>query len=301
MSDYHHQLPATELDPVFQFARDTWTNSFDRFSGDPGDIDAFNRDTGNDIFIIQHQLGESFNGHTLDQNIPYFVYLWKQGIRKKLIKDFEKRITVPIHQITMLSTPAQAEYPFHYEGMEYTQYASDHFREEVYRSRRSVNLNYPVSNADLTNSRVEWAKPTDKLHNMLVSGYSKILTHSDQNTDQAYIKSHIKMNNLRPENTEGLEESKRVLSAMHDSGEGVRIKSHQAMVYEDDADKLSELLTPVDEYWGMDKPTLIRTNEWHRVDNTRNTEQRTMGVISFPPEITFQELKTKMLNNEFLK
>ena len=51
----------------------------------------------------------------------------------------------------------------------------------------------------------------------------------------------------------------------------------------------------------MDKPTLIRTNEWHRVDNTRNTEQRTMGVISFPPEITFQELKTKMLNNEFLK
>ena len=90
MSDYHHQLPATELDPVFQFARDTWTNSFNRFSGDPGDIDAFNRDTGNDIFIIQHQLGESFNGHKLDQNIPYFVYLWKQGIRKKLIKDFFK-------------------------------------------------------------------------------------------------------------------------------------------------------------------------------------------------------------------
>ena len=52
MSDYHHQLPATELDPVFQFARDTWTNSFDRFSGDPGDIDAFNRDTGNDIFCL---------------------------------------------------------------------------------------------------------------------------------------------------------------------------------------------------------------------------------------------------------
>ena len=91
MSDYHHQLPATELDPVFQFARDTWTNSFDRFSGDPGDIDAFNRDTGNDIFIIQHQLGESFNGHTLDQNIPYFVYLWRPGIRKKMRKDFEIR------------------------------------------------------------------------------------------------------------------------------------------------------------------------------------------------------------------
>jgi hypothetical protein len=295
MSDHHFQLPSTELDPIFTFARDTWTNSFERFTGD---VEAFNRNNDNDIFIIKHTLAQSFNGHTQDQTTPYFVYLWKPGVAKKIRKDLESKITIPIHQITMLSTPAMAEYPYHHEGMEHTVHSTELFRKEVRQTRRSVNLNYPVSNADLSKSRIQWAEPTAKLEKLLVEGYQKIMTNTHQRTDQAYIQSHIK---YYPEIQKPDPAVTDILYAMQDSGEGVRIKSHQAMVYEDDPTALAELLTPVDEYYGMPVPTLIRTSQWHRVDNTQNPEQRTMGVISFPPEYSYFDVKKLIMDNQFIK
>ena len=296
MSDHYFQLPNTELDSTFQFAQDCFSRSYERFTGD---IDTFNRDANNDFIINQHPTG--------------FIYLWKPGIRKKLQRDFGKRITIPLHSVTMLSTPAMTNYPFHHEGMEYTSSTTDEYQQVVRRSRRSVNLNYPVSNADLTKSRIEWATPTEKLLELVNAGYKSIVNNAlEQSTayiqhqkelreteyrgSDAYIQSHISLNSEELGNN-----AANMLSAMHDSGEGVRIKYHQEMVYEADPTALAELLTPVDEYYDMTVPTLIRTNQWHRIDNTKNPEQRIMGVLSFDPDYSYFDLKTMIMNNEFIK
>ena len=296
MSDHHFQLPSTVLDPTFQFAQDCFMSSYERFTGD---VNAFNRDNNNDFIINQHPTG--------------FIYLWKPGILKKLQRDFGKHITIPLHSITMLSTPAMTNYPFHHEGMGYTSYATENYQQVVRRARRSVNLNYPVTKADLTKSRIEWATPTEKLLELVKAGYKNIVSDAQEQTQEyiqnqkklretehrgsdAYIQSHVSVH------AEGMNnDTANILSAMHDSGQGVRIKYHQEMVYEEDPTALAELLTPVDEYYDMTVPTLIRTNQWHRIDNTKNPEQRIMGVLSFDPNYSYFDVTKLVMDNEFIK
>jgi len=94
-----------------------------------------------------------------------------------------------------------------------------------------------------------------------------------------------------------ISEMAELLYITHDSGEGVRIKSGHSIVY----DNHDELLTKVDEYYGMPVPTLIRTNQWHRIDNTQVEEDRNMGSISFDPDYSYFDIKKLIMNNEFIK
>jgi hypothetical protein len=117
------------------------------------------------------------------------------------------------------------------------------------------------------------------------------------------IESHIK---LRPQymTRQGAEDHDQdtkeitdILYITHDSGEGVRIKAGHSIVY----DNHDELLTKVDEYYGMPVPTLIRTNQWHRIINAHVEEDRNMGSISFDPTYSYSDIKTLIMNNEFIK
>ena len=88
-----------------------------------------------------------------------------------------------------------------------------------------------------------------------------------------------------------------ILDRVHDSGEGILVKSILSMVY----DNQDELLTKVDEYYGMPVPTLIRTDQWHRIINTDVEEARNMGSISFDSNYSFADIKKLIINNEFIK
>jgi hypothetical protein len=279
MSDHHFQLPTSELDPIFQFAKDCFTRSYERFTGD---VDEFNRNGNNDFFITEHKMG--------------FVYLWKTGIINKMVKDLQHKLTIPVHDVIILHTPAHGSYQWHNEGMEYTEHATEQYRKVVRVPRRSVALNYPVSESDLSNSKIEWAEPKDRVGELLTEGYSNIMDSVGLNPPQAMVESHIKLRSATMPDTiiPGMTD---ILYTTHDCGEGVRIKSGHSIVY----DNHDELLTKVDEYYGMPVPTLIRTNQWHRIDNTQVEEDRNMGSISFDPDYSYFDIKKLIMNNEFIK
>jgi hypothetical protein len=279
MSDHHFQLPSSELDSIFTFAKDCFGRSYERFTGD---IDEFNRNGNNDFYISEHTMG--------------YIYLWKTGIINKMVKDLQKKLTIPVHDVIILHTPAHGQYHWHNEGMEYTEHATEQYRKVVRLTRRSVALNYPVADADLSNSKIEWAEPKDRVGELLTEGYSNIMDSVGLNPPQAMVESHIKLRSATMPDTiiPGMTD---ILYTTHDCGEGVRIKSGHSIVY----DNHDELLTKVDEYYGMPVPTLIRTNQWHRIDNTQVEEDRNMGSISFDPDYSYFDIKKLIMNNEFIK
>ena len=279
MSDNHYQLVSSELTPIFQFAKDCFVRSIERFTGD---IDEFNRNGHNDLYINKTNLG--------------YIYLWKTGVINKFRNDFQKKLTIPIHDVIILHTPAHGQYQWHNEGMEYTEHATEQYRKVVRLTRRSVALNYPVDNADLSNSKIEWAQGSNRVNELLIDGYSNVMSSVGKNPPQAMVESHIKLRSATMPDTiiPGMTE---ILYTTHDSAEGVRIKSGHNMVY----DKHDELLTKVDEYYGMPVPTLIRTSQWHRIDNTQVEEDRNMGSISFDPDYSYFDIKKLIMNNEFIK
>ena len=286
MSDHHLQLLTSELDPIFTFAKDCFARSIERFTGD---INEFNRNGNNDLFITQHKMG--------------FIYLWKTGVINKIIKDLQNRLTIPIHDAIILHTPANGAYQWHNEGMENTEHAKGNYKEVVRITRRSVALNYPVDDADLSKSKIVWAEGSDKVSELLIDGYKNIMNSIGQNQPQAMIESHIKLRSqyMTRQGSEDHDQDTReitdILYITHDSGEGVRIKAGHSIVY----DNHDELLTEVDEYYGMPVPTLIRTNQWHRIDNTEVNEDRNMGSISFDPDYSFADIKKLIMDNEFIK
>jgi len=287
MSDHHIQLPSTELDQIFTFAKDCFLRSMERFTGD---VTAFNRNGNNDFFITEHTMG--------------YIYLWKTGVVNKMIKDIQQKVTIPVDEFIILNTPAHGQYPWHNEGMEHTEHATEQYRKAVRETRRSVAINYPIDNADLTKSRLQWAQGSDKVTELLIDGYSKIANKElnplqsmvESRVPQATIESHIRLRSATMPDSE-VADMAEMLYISYDSGEGVKIKSGHSIVY----DKHDELLTKVDEYYGMPVPTLIRTNQWHMIDNTQVEEDRNMGSISFDPAYSYFDIKKLIMNNEFIK
>jgi len=304
MIDNHFQLVSSELDPIFQFAKDCFGRSYERFTGD---VNEFNRNGNNDLFISKYELGH--------------LYAWKTGVMNKMIRDLQKKVTIPVDEFAILQTPAHGTYQWHLEGTEYTEHSTEQFRHIVSMTRRSVALNYPLDNADLSNSRIEWATSSDKLKELLIDGYSNIMNsvaHEPTAGVDIELLSHNFADdhiNLRLKNTtfhigklqhpnisEALKltpkEINDILTASHDTGEGLSVKAILSNVY-DNHDEL--LLTKVDEYYDMTVPTLIKTNQWHRVDNSHVDEDRNMGSISFNPEYSYSDIKKLIMNNEFIK
>ena len=303
MIDNHFQLVSSELDPNFQFAKDCFGRSYERFTGD---VNEFNRNGNNDLFISKYELGH--------------LYAWKTGVMNKMIRDLERKVTIPVDEFIILQTPAGSSYPWHLEGMQHTEHATEQFRNVVSVSRRSVALNYPLDNADLSNSRIEWATSSDKLKELLIDGYSNIMksvAHEPTARVDIELLSHNFADdhiNLRSQNktfhigklqhpniSEALKLDPReindILHKTYDSGEGLIVKAILSVVY----DNHDELLTKVDEYYGMPVPTLIRTSQWHRIDNTQVEEDRNMGSISFDPAYSYFDIKKLIMNNEFIK
>ena len=278
MSSYYTQLDNNELKEIFNFAQEKFILSYDRFDGD---VKKFNANGSNDFFVTEHDDG--------------FVFLWKNGLVNKFRRMFNKVLTIPIHDVIILSTPANSCYQWHNEGMEHTEHCNSVYAQTINLARRSVGLNYPLTKADLSKSKIEWATGNNMVETLLIDGYKNIYDTGVLNGNmpsQPQLQSHLTFRGVAVEDTE---EQSKIFTATYDSGKGVRIRSGHSVVYDED------LLTKVDEYHAMPVPTVVRTNEWHRINNDNCSEDRIMCSVSFAPEYTFDVIQDLITNNEFIK
>lgn len=278
MSNYYIQLNNSELIKIFEFARDNFVESYKRFDGN---VTKFNADGNNSFFVTEHDDG--------------YIFLWKGGFVNKFKRMFSKVLTIPIQDVIILSTPAHSCYQWHNEGMEYTEHSDPVYVRALDLARRSVGLNYPLTKADLTKSKIEWATGNDKVTELLIDGYKNIynkeVLNGNISSDKQLI-NHMKMRGIAEED---LENFSKIFNATYDSGEGVRIRSGHSVVYDEN------LLTVVDEYYSMPVPTVVRTNEWHRINNQEVPETRIMCSVSFDSEYTFDVVQDMITKEEFLK
>ena len=222
-----------------------------------GNITEFNANGDNDFFVTQHDDG--------------YVFLWKNGLVNKFRRMFNKVLTIPIHDVIIV------------------------YAQTINLARRSVGLNYPLTKADLSKSKIEWATGNDKVNELLIDGYKNIYDKEVLNgniPNQPQLENHLKLRGLADEDSE---EQSKIFTATYDSGEGVRIRSGHSVVYNE------ELLTNIDEYYDMPVPTVVRTNEWHRINNEECSETRIMCSVSFDSEYTFDDIQELITNNEFIK
>ncbi|MDC1040172.1 hypothetical protein OAQ62_00090 [bacterium] len=272
------QIDNLEIKNIFEFAQEKFMLSYSRFDGN---VTEFNANGDNDFFVTQHDDG--------------YVFLWKNGLVNKFRRMFNKVLTIPIHDVIILSTPANSCYQWHNEGMEHTEHCNSVYAQTINLARRSVGLNYPLTKADLSKSKIEWATGNDKVNELLIDGYKNIYNKEVLNgniPNQPQLENHLKLRGLADEDSE---EQSKIFTATYDSGEGVRIRSGHSVVYNE------ELLTNIDEYYGMPVPTVVRTNEWHRINNKECSETRIMCSVSFDSEYTFDDIQKLITNNEFIK
>jgi len=272
------QIDNLEIKNIFEFAQEKFMLSYSRFDGN---VTEFNANGDNDFFVTQHDDG--------------YVFLWKNGLVNKFRRMFNKVLTIPIHDVIILSTPANSCYQWHNEGMEHTEHCNSVYAQTINLARRSVGLNYPLTKADLSKSKIEWATGNDKVNELLIDGYKNIYDTEVLNGNmpsQPQLQSHLTFRGVAVEDTE---EQSKIFTATYDSGEGVRIRSGHSVVYNE------ELLTNIDEYYGMPVPTVVRTNEWHRINNKECSETRIMCSVSFDSEYTFDDIQELITNNEFIK
>lgn len=272
------QIDNLEIKNIFEFAQEKFMLSYSRFDGN---VTEFNANGDNDFFVTQHDDG--------------YVFLWKNGLVNKFRRMFNKVLTIPIHDVIILSTPANSCYQWHNEGMEHTEHCNSVYAQTINLARRSVGLNYPLTKADLSKSKIEWATGNDKVNELLIDGYKNIYNKEVLNgniPNQPQLENHLKLRGLADEDSE---EQSKIFTATYDSGEGVRIRSGHSVVYNE------ELLTNIDEYYGMPVPTVVRTNEWHRINNKECSETRIMCSVSFDSEYTFDDIQELITNNEFIK
>jgi hypothetical protein len=272
------QIDNLEIKNIFEFAQEKFMLSYSRFDGN---VTEFNANGDNDFFVTQHDDG--------------YVFLWKNGLVNKFRRMFNKVLTIPIHDVIILSTPANSCYQWHNEGMEHTEHCNSVYAQTINLARRSVGLNYPLTKADLSKSKIEWATGNDKVNELLIDGYKNIYDKEVLNgniPNQPQLENHLKLRGLADEDSE---EQSKIFTATYDSGEGVRIRSGHSVVYNE------ELLTNIDEYYGMPVPTVVRTNEWHRINNKECSETRIMCSVSFDSEYTFDDIQELITNNEFIK
>lgn len=272
------QIDNLEIKNIFEFAQEKFMLSYSRFDGN---VTEFNANGDNDFFVTQHDDG--------------YVFLWKNGLVNKFRRMFNKVLSIPIHDVIILSTPANSCYQWHNEGMEHTEHCNSVYAQTINLARRSVGLNYPLTKADLSKSKIEWATGNDKVNELLIDGYKNIYDKEvlkGNIPNQPQLENHLKLRGLADED---LEEQSKIFTATYDSGEGVRIRSGHSVVYNE------ELLTNIDEYYDMPVPTVVRTNEWHRINNEECSETRIMCSVSFDSEYTFDDIQELITNNEFIK
>lgn len=272
------QLDNSKLRNIFEFAQERFMLSYERFDGN---VNKFNADGNNDFFITEHNDG--------------YVFLWKNGLVNKFKRMFNKVLTIPIHDVIILSTPANSCYQWHNEGMEHTEYCNPVYAQTINLARRSVGLNYPLTKADLSKSKIEWATGNERVQELLIEGYKNIYEKEVLNgniSSQPQLESHLKMRGASNENSE---EQSKIFTATYDTGKGVRIRSGHSVVYDE------ELLDIIDEYYDMTVPTIVRTNEWHRINNDNCSESRIMCSVSFDSEYTFDDIQELITKDELLK
>ena len=201
---------------------------------------------------------ERFNGIQTNNFTMYphkdgSVFVWKPGVLRKLQKEFYKVFNTEVYNIAIYFTPAHGEYEWHNESTRMLPYATEEFRNYVLatRIRRNVAINYKLTDDDLSANKLMWAKHDKKVDDICKKHYPLI---------------------------KGLEEN-------YETNEGVRIRlGHEVML-----DK--SLITIEDEYYGMEVPTLVRTNAFHKIDNTACEFDRIVGTVSFDHDMFFEHMQ----------
>jgi hypothetical protein len=214
---------------------------------------------------------ENFDGDTLrfngdhknnflihEHSLGLYIF-WKHGVLTKLKKEFEKVFKLPVYNIFVFYTPAHGYYQWHNEGTDNLCMAPKDFIDHCNELKFRRNA---AINYKLTDHDLSKSK--------LIWGKedSDVYDILKQNYSNAKIDENINIDN------------KYVISLGYES------------VLED------EKMTPVDEYYGMEVPTVVRTNVFHKIDNTACEFDRIVGTVSFEPDMYFEDVKNMVLENE---
>jgi len=226
----------------FTLAKEIFEISYDKFDGD---VEKFNRDQTNNFLMFPHQDGN--------------IYVWKEGVLKKLQKEFFKVFNIPVYNIFILHTPAFGEYKWHNEGTRFLDLAPSEYKNFILnnRIRRNVAINYKLTDKDLSKSKIVWAKNNSTIDKICTDHYP-LLEQTDEN---------------------------------YDTGKGIKIRYGHEVVNDE------SLITIEDDYHGMEIPTLVRVNKFHKIDNSQSEFDRIVGSACFHPDILFDDLQKILENN----
>ena len=162
--------------------------------------------------------------------------------------------------ITVLQAPAGNTIPWHNDGTEYFHLASEEFKEynKLLRfARRNASLNFNLTGVDLSSSMVRWSHRNEQIEALRLHHYTNM-----QGADDIIV-----------------------------GDTGLRIRVQQDVILNNPS-----LLEESERLYGMSQPMLLRTDEFHEVDNSECGEDRTTLTLGFNLHDTIEEIY-EIINN----
>jgi hypothetical protein len=157
-------------------------------------------------------------------------------------------------------TPAHGTYAWHREGTQNLHRLPQETQEYIQLNnvRRNCAINYNLNDSDLSKSKLYWGKASKEANDLINDNYHNVYP------DKGFL--HV-------ENKVGL-----------------------AVGFESVLDQ--NLIRKTDEYVGLDVPVLIKTTDFHMIDNTECEHDRIAGTVSFGSKMMFDGIKNMITNME---
>ena len=183
---------------------------------------------------------------------------WRPRAKNKLLREFNKVFTYPIFNMFVFITPAHGNYVWHREGTHDLHLLPEEVQKQIAINnlRRNCAINYNLSDSDLSKSKICWGEASSEANKLIQDNYHNVGTNNGI---------------LHVENKVGL-----------------------AMGFESILDQ--NLIRKTDEYAGLDVPVLIKTDDFHMVDNTECEHDRIAGTVSFGPRMFYDGIKNMIFN-----
>jgi len=183
---------------------------------------------------------------------------WRPRAKKILLKEFNSIFTYPILNMFVFVTPAHGTYAWHREGTQNLHRLPGETQEYIQLNnvRRNCAINYNLNDSDLSKSKLYWGKASKEANDLINDNYHNVYP------DKGFL--HV-------ENKVGL-----------------------AVGFESVLDQ--NLIRKTDEYVGLDVPVLIKTDDFHMIDNTECEHDRIAGTVSFGPNMMFDGIKNMITN-----
>jgi len=183
---------------------------------------------------------------------------WRPRAKKILLKEFNNVLTCPVYNIYVFITPAHGTYAWHREGTQNLHRLPQETQEfiQLNNVRRNCAINYSLNDSDLSKSKLYWGEASNEADDLINDNYHIVYPNKGFS---------------RVENKVGL-----------------------AAGFESVLDQ--NLIRKTDEYAGLDVPVLVKTDDFHMIDNTECEHDRIAGTVSFEPKMKFDDIKSMITN-----